>query len=209
MDETELWAKIKAAFAAGTKVNQLAKDFDVSIAEILKRAKVEGWRRAAEHRVGLPALPPRTADQAPPDPVAEAAADIIRAHRERTRTHRDQYDLLAQEFQAMTGMLVSFLDRDQMDKVRQAATPGDAIKLLSDLLKATAVKFSMFERLTGMLDAIIKIERTVWGLNDTDDAPESTQWDDLLEMVRGPSLMRPLPDNVIDFDRRMQQGGKQ
>ena len=198
------WEAIKAAFIAGEAVHELAKRFAVTIAEILKRAKDEGWRRGGATVTTLPVVAvPRPAE---PDPATraeqEAAADVLREHRERTRQHRDTYDRLTAEFQGMMSHLISFMDADTVGKMK-SGTPAEQVKLLIDLLKATGIKFSMFERLTLMLREIVTLERQVWGLDQQQDADGLPQWDELLDLVRKPSTMRPLPENVVDFERRL------
>ena len=203
------WDKIKAAFVAGEPVHAIAKNFSVPIAEILKRAKAEKWKRAGEEkpeppRASVTTLPVAYTPQPEPIQAAlkEAAADIVREHRERTRTQRDTYDRLQSEFQAMMSHLVSFTDADTVAKIKEGNV-ADRVKLLVDLLKATGIKFGMFERLTLMLREIITLEREVWGLNDAANADNTPQWDELLDLVRAPSTMRPLPAEVVDFERRL------
>lgn len=196
------WAKIKAEFCAGAKLDELAKRHGVSIADILKHAHAGHWQRRGATIAALPA--PAAAEPPPVGPEDEAAQEIIRQHRERTRESRDTYDALQQEFQAMVGALVSFLDPLHAQNVK-AAPPGEQIELLIDLLKATNIKFGLFERLQNMLVRLIDLERTVWGLKQTDAAPEALGWEDLAAKVSEPSNIRPLPGKVLDFDTAFQQ----
>lgn len=214
----DIWAEIKAAFAAGEAVHAIAKRFEVGIAEILSRAKKEGWKRTPEPEPPKPEKPKASVtalpvvyqhkpfneavDEAVAGIAQEAAADIVREHRERTRTQRDTYDKLHAEFQSMMLHLVSFSDAETLAKMRDG-NPADRVKLLIDLLKATGIKFSMFERLTLMLREIIALEREVWGLNETEGADNMPQWDELLALATAPSTMRPLPGVVLDFEKRL------
>lgn len=207
--EEDLWAKVKADFVAGLlDLRAIAKKHGVSIAAILTRAQKETWPpRGSPPPSAVTTLvvreAPKSRTEQVEDRVDEAAQDIIREHRDRTRALRDTYDTLQGEFQAMMANLLSFLDEQQIAKLRQATDPTAGIALLTNMLKATGIKFSLFERLATMLAGIIDMERKVWGLEATDGAPESVQWDDLLAKTRVPARPRPLPAKILAFDRQM------
>lgn len=211
MASKAVWEKIRAAFIAGTGVGELAKRFKVSIADILKRAKDEGWRRGQQQRKAtvttLPVLATAPAQAPPPDPAVKLVQDdIIREHRERTRAQRDLYDKLLIEFQEMLRHLVSFVDPATMMQIQAQQQPEERIKLLSSLLKATAVKFTMFERLNLMLREIVTVERLVWGL-DADKNPEdnSAAWEELVAKVRIPAVMPAMPAHILSFEDRLKR----
>lgn len=212
-DDAAQWAKIKAEYRLGASVAALAKKYGVKTYEILKRIGAERWARAgAEPTPNLPARPEDVVDEA----VDEALSDVVREHREMTRELRELYQNRLAEYQAMLQHMLSFLDQDEIARLKREAEVRagtgaadaykDVTKYLTDSLKALQLTNTLLEQLQRINGGVIDRERLVWNLAAIEASDQKGQddfWTQMLAKVREPSNVKQLPADVVDFENRL------
>lgn len=214
-DNTKLWAKIQADFRLGASLGNLRKKYKVSVAQIIKRAKAEGWTRAKDepkviNGKALAVIIESAAktDQARKvdEAVDEALASVMKDHRRITRGLRDLFEDNVAEFQAMLKHFVTFMDEEQIEKLKlEAARSGDIkelVQYLHNAMTAFGKRTALLDRLVVIGGAVIEKERLVWGMKDY-DGETGADWDELVEKLKEPIEIPILPAEILNFEKRI------
>jgi len=210
------WAEVEAAFRAGESMTEIRKRFSVSLADILKRAKAAGWKHGetrAIHSNGgadntgasaLPVVVTAAATRAVKAAVDGLITDIVSSHKDITRKLRRRFEAELAEFDALTARLASFTDTDHIARLSAKADGGKELRLyLAQCLASHEKRTSVLERLGRIGAQVVNVERMVWGLDIEPTDIQATNWDAILADLRKPLRPLSLPNNVVEFERKM------
>lgn len=205
MTSDAVWAKIRAEFEDGAGIVALAKAYAVPIKEIFERAKAEGWSKKSDQKALTVREPEPAAVEG--EVVDEAGEAVDRQHRTISRTQRELYHERMVQYQAMLTNLARFDDQEALDQFVEQNDHKGLKDFLISALKAQQMANTMFEQLVRIGNAIIERERQTMKLDDPKLKDQQEDWGDLLEQVKAPPKARPLPENVVRFDRMMTAKG--
>lgn len=215
MADKRVWKKIRAAYEAGeTGLVGLSKKFGVPIKDIFSRIKAEGWSKQADDPPAEPG-PMVPAVWNPEEQIGfdkdsqanESRDQINQSHKTISRTQRELYEDRMRDYQAMLLRLVRFDDEETLSKFTEENDTKGLIEYLMSAFKAQAAANQMFEQLVRVGNQIIDRERATHKLDEKGaDDSDQEQWEELLAQVKAPPKPRPLPANVVKFDRLMGGG---
>ena len=204
--------KARADYRAGVSLASICKKHGISMREILKRIKDEGWLRASAEKKQSKALSTtRESDQSSKMDAAidEAVADIIAGHRSISREMRVNLEEEIAEYQEIKQYFVSALDKDHIQELMRAGIEGKPNKALVDYLNDCLIAFGKrvqsLDKLVRLSTLLVTTERTVWGIESTPEGSGTESYDDLLEQCQAPLPNRALPEGVADFEQKLRE----
>jgi hypothetical protein len=220
------WAKIKAAYQSEGEYAAIATARELGVRTLEVIPKIREWKAAEA------AAAAATKESAkPPDSEliitglspglspgrSEGTVDVVERNQKRLSAQlRGVLEHELEETQAMSSMASSFVDVDHIERLKMKAFSGDTKPLAEFLLnaaRARKVVVEHVEKLARAINQAIQCERSVWGLDDANKgkgADEAVNWQAILDDLRKPIAAPTLPDNVIEFERKLRllEGGR-
>ena len=204
------WEMVAVHYRAGIRsLKDIGKEYGVSDAGILKKAKVLGWTRDLKAKIKAKADAKVSAAAVSEEVSAAKAANeivVVEANAElqyRIRMeHRQDIGRTRNLFKSLLGE-VELATQEKgtfeaviaiMGKIIAAETDDDAKKLMAsqfgdlegDIRKLTSInnRIDSAKKLTEILERLVKMEREAFGI-DGDDEKAKSGIDDLLSRIRG------------------------
>lgn len=180
------WESVELHYRANLRsLKDIGKEYGVSDAGIIKRAKRDGWTRdlkakiaaKAEAKVSAAAVSAevsanRVANEAAVvDANAELQYRIRMEHRSDIGRARSLFQALLSEVEAVTGDVGLFVELGEiMDKSGPGANGSwvkDKVNELYQRIVSTVGRVDNAKKLTEMLEKLVRLEREAFGITDT------------------------------------------
>ncbi len=206
------WAKARAEYHAGASLASITRKHGITMRELFKRIKDEGWTRRGDKPAPSKAVAlhdPERVEERVDAALDEAIADILAGHKSISRQLREELDSEIAEYQRLKGFLLSSMDENAIDQLVRQVEPGKPNYPLIEFLERCMVTFSKrvgsIDKLASLGMRIIDTERRVWGLDKDGGETGTESYDDLLEQCSKALDARHLPPGVADFEEKLAQ----
>lgn len=209
------WGSIRAAWDRDGDGAALAEARKAGIRAIEVIGRIGAWKaeippepetEPVEKPGTMPAI--SSGEAHPEDDRLESDDDVVRAHRSVLAQYRAVLEGSLDSVATFAGYVSSFVDVGALEEFRiECIEKGDLTpftKRMESIARSIRDSVENASKLGRPLKDVIEAERQAWDIGTGKDEEEGTyDWEAILEDLRTPLEPLSLPNNVIEFEKKI------